>query len=314
MKVMILGAGAMGSLFGGMLKQAGNDVLLVDVWKEHVEAIKANGLIMEKGEVRQVVSIPAALPAEVRMAPDLIVIFTKSFHTQTAFESVKHAITDSTHVLTLQNGVGHVDIIARFVGLERIIHGVTTYPCDLAGPGHIRTPGEGAIKFMTVNGNPGKMLDAVNTMFREAKMNSTIVPDIERAIWEKLAFNAAMNALCAVLRVTVGQLGSTSHGRDMAAAIVDEVVGVAQAKGIRADKTTISDTLAMAFREHKAHMPSMLQDVLHKKKTEIDFINGAAVTTGRAIGLDLPVNETVYRLIKVLESSYLPEEGGSHAT
>lgn len=309
MKVMILGAGAMGSLFGGMLKQAGNDVLLVDVWKEHVEAINANGLIMEKGETRQVVSITASVPADVRVAPDLIVIFTKSFHTQTAFESIKHTITDRTHVLTLQNGVGHVDIIARFVGLERIIHGVTTYPCDLVGPGHIRTKGEGAIKFMTVNGKPGAMLDAVNTMFAEAGMNSHIVPDIESAIWEKLAFNAAINALCAVLRVTVGQLGSTFHGRDLAAAIVDEVVGVAQAKGIGADKTTISDTLAMAFREHKAHMPSMLQDVLHKKKTEIDFINGAAVEVGRACGLAVPINETVCREIKVLESSYLSAEG-----
>jgi 2-dehydropantoate 2-reductase len=308
MKVIILGAGAMGSLFGGMLKQAGNEVLLVDVWKEHVDAINANGLVMEKGAARQVVSIPAAVPADVRMTPDLIVIFTKSFHTQTAFESVKHTITDSTHVLTLQNGVGHVDIIARFVNLARIIHGVTTYPCDLVAPGRIRTPGEGAIKFMTVNGHPGAMLDTVNAMFAKANMNSRIVPDIERAIWEKLAFNAAMNALCAVLRVTVGQLGSTSHGRDMAAAIVDEVVSVAQAKGIGADKSTISDTLAMAFREHKGHMPSMLQDVLHKKKTEIDFINGAAVVAGRAYGLALPVNETVCRLIKVLENSYLSAE------
>jgi 2-dehydropantoate 2-reductase len=310
MKIMILGAGAMGSLFGGMLKQAGNDVLLVDVWPQHVEAVNAKGLIIEKGTeagtTRQVVPIQAALPADVRVTPDLIVVFTKSFHTQTALAAVAHAIGDATHVLSLQNGVGHVEIIAGFVDADRIIHGITTYPCDMVGPGHIRTPGEGGIKFMSVNGRSSRMLTDVHAMFAQAGMNSHIFPDIQIAIWEKLAFNAAMNALCAVLRVSVGQLGSSPRGRELAVAVVDEVVAVAGAKGIAVDKGTIVDTLEMAFREHQNHMPSMLQDVLNKKKTEIDFINGAAVEAGRAFGMALPVNQTVCRLVNVLESTYLP--------
>lgn len=301
MKITVVGAGAMGCLFGGGLKMAGNNVLLVDVWKDHVERINSHGLAIDREGVKQAVQVPACLPDELNQTPDLVLVFTKSFHTEAALTSIAGTLAGHTHVMTLQNGVGHVDVIKKFVDLAQIIHGVTTYPCDLVGPGHIRTQGDGQIKMMSVDKQPNEVLTAAKEIFTGAGFNCDIDPDVDAAIWEKLAFNSAMNALTAVLRQPVGAIGDAAEGRALAFEIVDEVVAVAQKLGLAVDVERIGATIQMAMAEHRDHKPSMLQDILKGRKTEIDFINGAAIKTGRSLGLTLPVNETVYRLVKTLE-------------
>lgn len=308
MKIFVVGAGAMGCLFGGGLKEAGNEVLLVDVWKDHVQRINSQGLLIEQDDQKRTVQAPACLPDEVIETPDLVLIFTKSFHTETALASIAGALADHTHIMTLQNGVGHVDVIRKFVDTSRIIHGVTTYPCDLVGPGHIRTQGDGHIKMMTVDKNHSEFLVAADDIFSKAGFNCRISPDVDVAIWEKLAFNSAMNALTAVLRQPVGAIGDAEEGRTLALQIVDEVVVVAQKQEIAVDRKRICATVEMALAEHRDHQPSMLQDILKGRKTEIDFINGAAISAARSFGLTLPVNETVYRLVKTLEKAVM---GGS---
>ena len=303
MKIAILGAGAMGSLFGGRLKASGVDVRLVDVWAEHIEAINSKGLVVEQDGGRQIISIPAMLPAEADTVVDLVIVFTKSMHTEAALAGIRSMLSGRTHVMTLQNGIGHVDIIGRFVDRANIIHGITTYPSDLVGPGHIRTSGEGHIKFMSVDGRSHELLARVDGMLKNAGLHSAVTPGAEVAIWEKLAFNAVMNALAAILRLKVGDVGDAAEGRQLAGRIVEEVVGVARKKGIGVNQQRIMATLEMAFREHRDHMPSMLQDVLHKRPTEIDFINGAVVQAGQAVGLSLPVNSTLTLLMKILEQA-----------
>lgn len=305
MKTVVLGAGAMGCLFGGGLKAAGNEVLLVDVWKDHVERINSHGLSIDREGEQQTVQVPACLPEEVNATPDLVLVFTKSFHTEAALTSIAVVLAGHTHVMTLQNGVGHVDIIKKFVDPARIIHGVTTYPCDLVGPGHIRTQGDGQIKMMSVDKQPNEVLAAAREMFSGAGFNCNVDPDVDVAIWEKLAFNSAMNALTAVLRQSVGAIDDAEEGRTLAFQIVDEVVAVAQKQGIAVDRERIGATVEMALAEHRDHKPSMLQDILKGRQTEIDYINGAAIHAARSFGLTLPVNETVYRLVKTLEKAVI---------
>ncbi|MGD9366532.1 MAG: 2-dehydropantoate 2-reductase [Desulfobacteraceae bacterium] len=308
MKTVVLGAGAMGCLFGGGLKTAGNDVLLVDVWKDHVERINSHGLAIDREGERQTVQVPACLPEEVGETPDLVLVFTKSFHTEAALTSIAGALAGHTHVMTLQNGVGHVEVIQKFVDPARIIHGVTTYPCDILGPGHIRTQGEGQTKIMTVHKQHSEVLAAVKEMFSSAGFNCSLDPDVDAAIWEKLAFNSAMNALTAVLRQPVGAIGDAEEGRALAFQIVDEVVAVARKQKIAVDRKRIGATVEMALAQHRDHKPSMLQDILKGRKTEIDFINGAAIHAARSFGLTLPVNETVYRLVKTLEKAVIGDQ------
>jgi len=305
MKILVIGAGAMGCLFGGMLQEAGHEVQLADIWQEHVDAINANGLIIELDGRHRTVRIPACQPSMASPGAHLLVVFTKAFHTQEALSGVGHALNPDSYILTLQNGVGHVDIISRFVDAKRIIHGITTYPCDLVGPGKISMKKEGYIKMMSVDGRQHSFLDELDNVFRGAGLESSITPGVQVAIWEKLAFNCVMNSLCAILRLTVGQLGDSPDGRRLVNAIVDEAVAVAYAKGISVDRPRIALTLAMAFEKHRDHKPSMLQDVLKQRRTEIDFINGAVVREGAILGIDTRVNDTLCKLVKTLERSYL---------
>jgi 2-dehydropantoate 2-reductase len=306
MKIMVVGAGAMGSLFGGRLSLAGHEVLLVDVWREHVAAINKNGLIIdEEEEERRTVPVPACLPRDAKLSPELVIVFTKAYHTQDALNAVKGCLTADTQVLTLQNGLGHVQVIEQYVDLSRIIHGITTFPCDMVGPGHIRTQRDGYVKMMTADGHPHAALEAIGQAFNQAGLTCAITADTLVAIWEKLAFNAALNSMCAVLRYPVGALADAVEGRELVFQIMDEIVSVARRKNIAVDRERIVETLELAFNKHRDHMPSMLQDVHRRRKTEIDFINGGAIREGRALGMPLPANETVYRLVKTLEKAYL---------
>jgi len=296
----------MGSLFGAMLHRAGHAVILVDVWEEHVRAVQRGGLLVERDGGRETIPVAACLPGALEVAPEWILLFTKTFHTASALAGVQPWLNAQTHILTLQNGIGQVGVIERFIDRSRILHGITTVPCDMVGPGHIRTGGVGYIKIMSVDGRDGELLRRMGRMLAEAGFDCAVTPETTAAIWEKLAFNAAMNAMTALLRLRVGQVGDAPDGRRLAETIVDEVVSVARRKGIAAQRERILATLAMAFREHRDHQPSMLQDILARRRTEIDFINGAVVEEARALEIAVPVNETLYRLVKTLERAGLP--------
>ena len=305
MDIAIVGAGAMGCLFGAMLHPRVPHIVLIDIWEDHVKAINAQGLVVEQnGETRQC-PIKACLPRDAHHKPDMIILFTKTFHTESALSAVQQIIGPETCLMTLQNGMGQVEIIERFIPASRIIHGITTFPCDIVGPGHIRTKGDGLIKFMSMDGEHHDMLDRIESLFNQSGLNSQITPDVKVSIWEKLAFNAVMNALSAVLRANVGEMADAAEARQLATRIVDEVECVAQKQGVSMDRGKVEGTIAMAFREHRDHKPSMLQDVLKQKRTEIDYINGAVVKLGTAAGVSTPVNETLVALVKALEHGYL---------
>ncbi len=305
MKVVVLGAGAMGCLFGGLLKASGNDVLLVDVWREHVDAINAKGLLIDRNGEEQLVRVRACLPRDVDESCELLLVFTKSFHTRTALESVAAILDDKVQVMTLQNGVGHVDVIQDFVGKDRIIHGITTYPCDLAGPGKIETKGSGYIKMMSVDGVERSELTAIHGMFEKSGFDCRLRLEVTVDIWEKLAFNSALNPFSALLRMPVGAISASVQGRQLAHDIAGEVVNVALALGIRVDRERIMGTVDMALEEHRHHQPSMLQDIMKKRQTEIAFINGAVIDAARSCNVPVPANEMLYRLMVSLEQAVM---------
>ncbi|WP_306793036.1 ketopantoate reductase family protein [Desulfopila inferna] len=308
MRITVVGAGAMGCLFGGLLKLGRSDVVLVDVWQEHVAAINAKGLIIDKDKKRFVINVPACLPSQLQPPIDLLLLLTKSFNTEAALRDVAGCISESTHVMTLQNGVGHVETINKFVRKDKIIHGITTYPSDLIGPGQIETKGDGIVKVMSVDGSNGSTLGQIVEALHNAGMNCEITPDVSVAIWEKLAFNCAMNGLTTVLHMNVGMLGDSPEGLHLVGQMVEEIVSVARKKNIAVDKKRIMSTIAMAFMEHRQHHPSMLKDIMTKKKTEVESIHGAAIRQGAQLGLELPVNSTIYRLVKIIENETLKNE------
>ncbi|MFV0436381.1 MAG: ketopantoate reductase family protein [Desulfopila sp.] len=301
MKIGVVGAGAMGGFFGGHLQRAGHQVTLVDTWQHHIDTINTWGLTIRKDDGEMVVRVAACQPQDLGGELDLILLMVKSFHTQAALHDIRHAITAGTVIMTLQNGIGHVDKIAAFAPPNRIIQGITTYPADLEGPGQVSSTGQGMIKMMTVDGQYSPILEEVCQAFCNGGLDCQIEPEVTVAIWEKLAFNAAMNGLCAILNIKVGGLGDSTMGRELAKTIVAEVVEVALKKQIPVQHERILATMDMAFAEHREHQPSMLKDILSGKPPEVEAIHGAPVQEGRRLGLALPVCETVYRLIRIIE-------------
>ncbi|MCA7974173.1 2-dehydropantoate 2-reductase [Burkholderia sp. AU39826] len=311
MKIAILGAGAMGSLFGGRLAESGEAVTLIDVNDAHLEAIRRDGLRIDddRGErrIRTLHAMrPEAANADAAAAPDapfdLLIVFTKSLHTRAALDGVRALLTPDTFVLTLQNGLGNVETVNAFVPIERILVGVTTWPADAAGPAHVRSHGAGTVRMMTADGAARPFAAAVADALSRAGLACTLDADVWAAIWEKVAFNAALNTVCAATGCTVDQLGHHHDGPRLALAIAAETAAVARAKGIAVDGARIARNVEHAIRDHRGHRPSMLQDVLAGRRTEIDAISGKVVAAARETGVAVPHAETLLTLVRLIDA------------
>jgi 2-dehydropantoate 2-reductase len=304
MRVVVLGAGAMGCLYGGLLAATGQDVTMVDVSAEQIDAIRSRGLSLERAAGTVVVQLPigdAAAAAARPGSPDLVIVFTKTLHSRAALASAQPLLGPETWVLTLQNGLGNVELIEEHVPRARIIQGVTTFPSDLIGPGQVRSLGEGVTRIMSADGTLSPRLREVREALDAAGLHCETAPDVTVAIWEKVAFNAATNALTAVTGLNVGQLADSPGGREMARTIVREVASVAVRKGIAVREGAVLATLDDAFAQHREHKPSMLQDMLRGRHTEIDSLNGAVVREADALGMRVPVTETLHQLVRIME-------------
>ncbi|WGV22547.1 2-dehydropantoate 2-reductase [Pseudomonas putida] len=301
MKIAIVGAGAMGGLFGARLALAGQDVSFVEASDHAIEIISRQGLRLETPDVQATVQVPIGRAAQFSGHVDLLVIFTKGFHTAAAIDSVRHLVGSDTWALSLQNGLGNAELIAEVVPAERVIVGMTNFPADLVAPGVVHSHGEGHVNLWSYSGEDSPVVQEVAAVFSQAGLACEADPQVQVAIWEKVAFNAALNSVCAVTRQTVGAVGSSEQGRQVLDSILAETVAVAQANGIAVDGARVNAAVDYALRNHQQHKPSMLQDLEAGRKTEIDFINGAVVAQGKRLGVATPVLQALYNLVKVSE-------------
>ena len=303
MKIVIIGAGAMGGLFAARLAAAGEDVLVVDVWAEHVETIRTQGLILETGE-GEVRTKPAAVTRVEDLAAcaaDLVIVFVKSGMTAAAARSAQTILGPVGRVLTLQNGLGNAEMIAEVFGADRVLAGTTAQGATLIGPGRIRHGGRGDTHI-------GRLTGPVDDFCREAAMilSRAGIPAIaedavQSLIWGKLVINVGINALTALLRFTNGQLNDHAETRELVKLAVAEAVQVAAASEVRLPYDNAVEKVLAVAAATATNRSSMLQDILRGRATEIDAINGALVREGVRLGVPTPVNATLTLLIKALE-------------
>ena len=302
MKVLILGAGAMGCLYGAAFHRAGCEVQFVDVNRPHIDAINANGLELETRAGTEHLPIPARLPDEVDAPVDLVVVFTKTFHTDAALGGIKAAIGPDTWLLSLQNGLGNDKRLAAHASPDRILIGSSSLPSDLVGPGKVRSHGEGGSKLYPAFGADPAFAEQVCELLTKGGLPAALEPDIHGAIWSKAIFNATMNPLCALTRRTPGFLGAHEESRALIHALVEEGVAVANASGVAIPAKPIHELTQVSVTDHANHEASMLQDVKAGRRTEVDAINGAIVEAARAVGIAAPLTETLWRLVKLDEA------------
>jgi 2-dehydropantoate 2-reductase len=301
-KVAVVGAGAMGCLYAAAFHRAGADVTLVDVNPEHISAINQRGLELDTRAGVETLPLPAVRPEEANEPADLVLLFTKTFHTDAALAGVKAVIGPGTHVLTLQNGLGNDEAVARHVARDRVIAGVSTLPSDLLGPGRVRSHGEGGSKIHPAFGGDTAFAQQVADLLTTGGLPTHLEPDIQAAIWSKAIFNAAMNTLCALTLRTPGFLGAHEEAQALIRAVVLEGVAAANANGVAIEAQPILDLTRVSVTDHADHEASMLQDVKAGRPTEVDAINGAIVRAAREAGVATPVTETLWRLVKLEDS------------
>lgn len=303
MHITIVGAGAMGSLFGAKLSVAAR-VTLLDPWIEHVRAVQDHGLTIVglDGSEMNLPMTATSDPDTVSEA-DLGIIFVKSHATQEASQWVSRFLADDGLALTLQNGVGNADTISHVLGRDRAVAGVTSHGATLLGPGRVRHAGQGPTHLGT-RPEVADRLSRVVRILREAGFEVHISENLESLVWSKLLINVGINPLTAILRVPNGELLNIPSARVLMSRAVAEAEAVCRAKGI---ELTYSDPLARVedvARATAANRSSMLQDVVRGAPTEIEVINGAVVEEGHRTGVDTPVNSCLAELVRALEDSY----------
>lgn len=303
MRIVIIGAGAMGSLFGSRLSEADVPVCLVDIWAEHIRCIQTEGLVVEEGSDSRR-SYPRAVtdPAEAGPA-DLIIVFVKSGATRLAAESLKGLLQPHTRVMTLQNGLGNAETLAEILGAERILAGTTAQGATMLGPGRVRHAGCGDTHIGRFAGAADEITRNVAAILNGAGLRTIVEEDVQALIWGKLIVNVGINAVTALLGLRNGQVAEIGEVAEVSALAVNEAVLVAAAAGITLPYNDPVQKVLDVARATAQNQSSMLQDIRNRRVTEVEAINGAVVRAGQKWGVPTPVNQTLTLLIQAAQKN-----------
>ena len=312
MKIVMLGAGALGSTIGGTLAIGGNDVHFVDMWQEHVDLINKDGLHMTNEKEDWYVRVDARTTADTIGEADLVIVLVKSFATKQAVEQLKqtNVIGKNTLVMSLQNGLGNEETIASVIGSENVISGKTYVGGRLIQAGYISAGVQGKWTYIgELNGEITDRIQTVCNVFNDAGLLCEVSDNIKGLSWDKLLINVAAGALCGITRLPYGPLYEEDYIKDVAVAAIQEGIQVAKAAGVVLKSedpqypwVAASEGLPGTFKT------SILQSLELKRPTEIDFINGSIVEWGKKYGIATPVNQTLVACVKGIEKYILKYE------
>ncbi|WP_423603569.1 ketopantoate reductase family protein [Sphingomonas sp. MS122] len=302
LSVAVVGAGAMGCLFAARMAEAGATVVVIDVDQGRLDAIRGQGIVLTDDGGTRAVPVRAALADEVAGPIDLIVLFTKGMHSAMAIASIAHLRRWNPVALTLQNGIGNAELLAATFGADRVLMGTALIPADLTAASTVETHGFASLQLGAFDGAGAETVERMGDLLARSGFEVHRHADIRVAVWEKVAFNAALNAAGMICVVPNAGLDNPA-GRRIAAAVVDETAAVAAAKGLTIDRDGILAHIDAALREHGAHKASMLQDREAGRPSEIETINGAIAAEGRRAGIATPVCDTLADLVRIIEAS-----------
>lgn len=291
----------MGSVFGARLALGGAKVTLLDVNAAHLAAIAARGLIADLDGTEHCLPLAAMTPADFAGPADLVLLFTKVFHTDAALGAIRGALGDAM-VLTLQNGIGNAERIAAHLPADRVILGLTMTPAEYLAPGRVASHGAATTRFYSADGLARPILDDLVAVMQKGGIDAKADPEIQAAIWEKAAFNCAMNAICALTDGTPGGIGALPEALALAQDTAAEGIAVARASGIAASGERVRALIDHAAAHHLLHAPSMLQDRKAGRRTEIDALNAAIAERGAALGIPVPINRMLTTLVRLAEA------------
>jgi 2-dehydropantoate 2-reductase len=301
-KIAIVGCGAMGSVYAGLFASAGHEVWAIDRWAEHVAAMKQNGLRLEGKSGDRTVKVHATTEAKEAGACDLVVLATKAMHVAAAAEATKVLLGKDTPVLSIQNGLGGPETAAGILGRGRVMVGVVGgFGASMKGPGHAHHNGMELVRLGEFGGPITPRLRKVEETWSGAGFTVKLFDDIDQLVWEKLICNCAYSGPCGLNECTISEVMNDPDLSKVSAAGAAEGYAVAKAKGV---KLGFTDPVAYV-RDFGSKIPnarpSVLLDLMAKRLSEIDVINGSIPRVGKQVGVAAPVNETITALVKAKE-------------
>ncbi len=301
MKIAVVGAGAMGSIFGARFHQAGHETVLVDVVQPLVDTINADGVTVVRGDDETVTRVPATTDPAAVGPVDIVVFFTKCYHTSSAAEGARPLVGPDTVVASLQNGWGNGDVLAAAYPPGQVVLGVTYNSGLLQAPGRVLHPAEQPTlvgSFSDGGDGAARLAEALES----AGLAATVASPVRPEIWKKLILNAASLPASALTGMTAGALGTSDDMLDLVSETTREAVAVAQALGYDIDFDERIGTILGLVEKAGPTKASMLQDVEAGRRTEIDVINGAVVRAADEVGVAVPINRALMQLIKGWET------------
>ena len=306
-KLYVLGAGAMGSLFGGLLAEGGMDVTLIDPWQGHVEAIRQHGLRMVGFGGDRHITVKAAIAASGLPTADIIFVQCKAIHSHAAIAAAQAIVGPGTAVISFQNGLGSEEVLASVVGADRVLGGLTAQGASIEGPGVVRNYAELPSHIGEMEGGISDRVTALAALFSEHGLPTSPSTDIRLDIWKKLMANVGISAPSGIANLKIRELFQVPEMSETAYAAIDEAVEVGKAVGVALDANEAREVLSKIAGPGGSgdNKTSLCNDLLNRRPTEIDFINGAIVRLGRQHGIATPVNATLVAAVKAQESHYL---------
>ena len=302
MKIAVVGCGAMGSVYAGLLAAAGHELWAIDAWRDHVEAIRNNGLRVEGASGDRTVKINASTDAKDAGVCELVIVATKTMHVEAAAKASQALVGPNTTVISIQNGLGGPDTTARIIGKERVLVGVVGgFGASMKAPGHAHHNGWELVRLGAYSGPITPRLESVAKVWESGGFKVKCFDDIDQLVWEKLICNVCFSGTCAVTERTIGEVMNDPDTWIVASGCAVEAYNVARARGIKLDISDPVDYVRNFGSKIPNARPSMLLDHMAGRMSEIEAINGAIPPAAKAQGIEAPFNTVISALVRAKE-------------
>src|SRR5690625_4092367 len=303
MKIGIVGAGAMGQLFGAHLIAAGHNVTMIDSSRTVRDDITRQGIHVDMGTYQFHVRAAISKADEVTDSLDIVMVFTKGFHTEAALQSIRHVLTKDSIGVSLQNGLGNEESLVELFGPTRTVIGMTDFPSDRKGNGTVVSDPTGRVVVGALHEGGQRNAHLIRRILEESKMYTSYAPDVMVPIWEKVIFNTVYNTVGAVMGLTVGDVFDQPEAAEIATLVLRESLEVVRNAGVEIDEERLNNTIENAHQHHSQHKTSMLIDLEAGRRTEIETIGGAVERVGKASGIPTPTLSVLCNVIRIRERS-----------
>ncbi len=307
--VVVLGAGAMGSLFGGLVAEGGLDVTLVDPWQEHIDSIREHGLKMVGFGGDRHISVNATTDPSTIESADIVFVQCKANFNAAAAKSVRHlfAAGGETVAISFQNGLGNEEQLAEYFGKDRVLGGLTAQGASIESPGVVRNHAELPSYIGEMSGGLSDRTRTIADLLSGANLPTEASENIRLDIWRKLMANIAISAVSGITGLNIGEIFNDHFGDDVSYAALDEAIAVAKAVGVDLSPDEAREILGKIAGPNGTpqNKSSLRVDIENERPSEIDYINGAVVRLAKEHNIAVPVNETLVTLVHAIQSRYL---------